>query len=833
MLFSAMSFAASITASDVDFGEVSIKGKSDVMGSTTLHVSWSGLPEYGQVYAEFRDEPEDGCVFGIDQENLYLGGGYDPFITSYDYELSYYADQAGSYSCKLRLYSYESDWETEVEKIINVELVVTADADVVTTTPFVRVESVSELSVDDVVLFVSESPAAVSGAINGAYLPAVTDGVKIDKTNGTADIPEGVQAFTMKKSGSSWQFDAGDYLLGSSTKSLTQGSGVTKWEISISGGKAEINPVGSEYTMQFNSDRFKLYSAGTGTDVALYKKAGEAQQVESKLELGDIEFGDLEQDEQKEVTVNYTAEYLTDDIIWTIEGEDAGLFDVSDTGDRTSGTVTVTYKGTAQKTGALDAKLAYLTQDAKLDPMEGSKAISINLLPATIKLTKLEFVDAPATIDQGQTIDMSAFVVFTPENAENKSLTWTVDKSYQGTVDANGLLKAYSVTGTITVTATSVRMPDVSASHTLTITKPTITDFTLSDTVLTMHIGEQNTLTITAFVPTYASEKAVFASTNTTVATVGSSTGKVTAKAIGETEITATIGSVVKTCKVTVEALEVESIQLPEEANVVSGMTLQLNPTITPADAASQHTISYTSDNEAVATVSESGLVNAVAKGEAVITATISDKSAQITIHVIEPPVFTKVTDASTLAEGDTIILATIYGGNGVIAGKRDNKNLTVLTENVLVSATEAYADDACRLVLGTVKNKEGFTLTIVGGQTIAVTSTGNDIVDANTQNCKFWEFVADDNKGIYVHNLGNTNAYFKYHAGNAAVKPYKVNTSGAVYVYAYVRKYIAPVLSGVDNTELSIEVRKVIRNGELLILRGGETYTVTGTLVR
>ena len=134
--------------------------------------------------------------------------------------------------------------------------------------------------------------------------------------------------------------------------------------------------------------------------------------------------------------------------------------------------------------------------------------------------------------------------------------------------------------------------------------------------------------------------------------------------------------------------------------------------------------------------------------------------------------------------------------------------------------------------MLGTEKGKDGFTLTIVGGKTIAVTSDGNDVVDANTKNCKFWEFVADGDKGYYVHNLGNTNAYFKYHAGNAAIKPYKATTVGAEYVYAFVRKYVEPAPTGIDAVNGAAAVQKVIRDGELLIIRNGVTYTVTGVMI-
>ena len=228
--------------------------------------------------------------------------------------------------------------------------------------------------------------------------------------------------------------------------------------------------------------------------------------------------------------------------------------------------------------------------------------------------------------------------------------------------------------------------------------------------------------------------------------------------------------------------------------------------------------------------------MTSVAIGDAVITATIDNQSAQITIHVVAAAMFAKVTDPSVLAAKDTIILATIYDNNGVVAGARDGKKLTVLTSDITVTETEAYADNACRFVLGTEKNQAGFTMTIVGAsKPIAVASTGNDIVDANTQNCKFWEFVEDETNGYFIRNLGNTNAMFKYHAGNAAIKPYKLNTAGAVYVYAYYRKYAEPSpTTGVEDIQPSeVSYQKVLRNGQVLIIRNGETYTITGARVQ
>ena len=845
-MISVTSWAVSITVNptSVDFGTVSIKGLTEVEDSVAVTVGWSGLQENCGIWTETTNEPAEDCAFWTSPDYLYATDPWHSVSNPYEFMVHYYATKAGTYSAKIHFYTYsDENWKVREEKVINVSIVVSGDAQVATTTPYERIQTTSGLSVGDTVIFVNEAAGAVSGEFNTSYLTAITEGVTINTLTGQAYIPEEAQTFVVSQYGGNWQFTA----TGTSNKlalditdkgAFTYAAPVANkilvgWGIRISNGVAEVGKPDGTFPVRFNSDRFKPYKSAAGTDIALYKKAGAAQQIQSSLTVEDVIFGEVENDEQKSVTVNYTAENLTDDIVWAIEGTDAEQFDVADQGDRTSGTVTVTYKGTSNNTGALDARLSYLTQDIARDPMEGSKTISITLIPATVKLTGLAFEGAPATIDQGQTIDLSQYVVYTPNNAVDKSLTWSVDHTNQGEVDQDGKLTAKRVTGTVTVTATSVRVPSVSASVTLTITKPTITDFTLSKTETTLNIGGQETLTITAFVPAYASESATWASNNTTVATVNKN-GVITAKALGDAEITATIGEVEKTCTVHVVAVAVNSITLPAEANVTLGSSLQLNPTVDPAQAASEYTITYESSAPEIATVDANGKVVGVAAGDAIITATIADKSAQITIHVVAAQMFSKVTDASTLAAKDTIILATIYESNGVIAGARDNKKLTALLNDVTVTETEAYADKACRFVLGTEKNQAGFTLTIVGGKTIAVNSGANDIVDANTKNCKFWEFVADGNKGYFVRNLGNTNAMFKYHAGNAAIKPYKTSTTGAVYVYAYVRKYVEPgPATDVENTEVETKAQKVLQNGQILILRGDAVYTITGVRVK
>ena len=840
-VISAMSWAASITVNPttVDFGEVSIKGQALPMyGSQTITVTWSGLTTEGtSMWAEITeglldDETNPNGFYVGDPDYVYLGYG-GSMLKSCEFQIGYGVKAAGTYSGKLHLYAYDTNWE-EVHKYVDITITVTDEAITPQTTPFERLNSTSDLKAGDTVVFVCESAGAVSGPLNGAYLPAVTEGVKIDKTAGTADVPETAQTFVLGQYGGNWQFTA----TGTTNKlalditgkgAFTYAAAVPNqilvgWGISITNGTAYVSKPDETFPVEFNTDRFKPYKSPQGSTYQLYKKAGEAQEIQSSLTVtpSPIAFTDCEMGEQQSVEVNYTAENLTDDIIWAIEGTDGALFEVKDQGDSKSGKLTITYKGTGTKTGAVSAQLSYLTQDAKLDPMEGSFPISLNLLANTVKLTKIEFVGAPTTIDQGQTIDLAQYIVYTPDNAADKSLTWSVDHTYQGTVDQDGKLTAKHVTGTVTVTATSVRVPSVSASVTLTITKPTITDFTLSKSEVTLNIGGQETLTITAFVPEYASESATWASNNASIAKV-SSKGVITAMGLGDTEITATIGEVVKSCTVHVIAVAVNSISLPEEANLTLGSSLQLNPTVDPAEAAEQYTISYSSNNEEVATVDANGLVSSVAEGDAVITATIADKSAQITIHVVGMRYFTKVTSAASLTAKDTIILAN---ATPMIAGavNTDKNCLTAVTEGVTVTADAAGSEDALAFVLG--GSAGNFTLTALSTGKLLSTSDGTKL-GYGTKNTT-WLFEADAT-GVMVKNTGYDTKVICYNGQSKYIRLYAPGTSSTP-LYVYVRKYIEPETpQGIEDVEAGAKAQKILRDGQILILRNDAVYTITG----
>jgi len=166
-----------------------------------------------------------------------------------------------------------------------------------------------------------------------------------------------------------------------------------------------------------------------------------------------------------------------------------------------------------------------------------------------------------------------------------------------------------------------------------------VTGVSLSETNKTITIGEEFTLTATV-TPTDAADKSVkWTSDNSNVATVDE--GKVTAVAAGTANIKVTTkdGGKTATCAVTVSAsniVVVTGVSVdPKEKLLGIGEELVIKATITPEDATNKK-VTWTSDNEAVAKIDESGKVTAISGGTAKITVTTEDggKTATCAITV-------------------------------------------------------------------------------------------------------------------------------------------------------------------------------------------------------
>ena len=222
----------------------------------------------------------------------------------------------------------------------------------------------------------------------------------------------------------------------------------------------------------------------------------------------------------------------------------------------------------------------------------------------TISLNK-----SSVTVNQGKTVTLKPTVY--PTSLEDQSVTWESSDESVATVTSAGKVKGVKA-GVATITCTSNA---TGLSATCTVTVPGVA-LDQSEVIL----KKKKTLTLTpTFYPETLEDKSVtWKSSDKTIATVSSS-GKVTGVKSGVVTITCTsVATGAKaTCKVTVGTITLNKSSL----TITEGKKVTLKPTIYPTTLEDQ-SVTWKSSNKAVATVSKTGKVKAIAAGTATITCT-------------------------------------------------------------------------------------------------------------------------------------------------------------------------------------------------------------------
>lgn len=227
----------------------------------------------------------------------------------------------------------------------------------------------------------------------------------------------------------------------------------------------------------------------------------------------------------------------------------------------------------------------------------------------TVKPTKIT-IPSVVSVEVGESKDIEATV--TPANAEY-TLTWSISDNSIATVYQNGMITGKSVGyADLKVKADN----GIYAMCRVSVYRPTPSSVSMKSS-LAMNVGDTYTLSPTVC-PSNSQYTLTWTSSNTNVATVSSS-GKVTAKSPGTTNVTVkTDNGKTATCNVTVSAKSVTSVSIPSTLSMEVGETHILTPTITPSDAATSYT--WSSDNNSIAEVSQTGEVTAKDAGIANIT---------------------------------------------------------------------------------------------------------------------------------------------------------------------------------------------------------------------
>ena len=264
------------------------------------------------------------------------------------------------------------------------------------------------------------------------------------------------------------------------------------------------------------------------------------------------------------------------------------------------------------------------TVTATAEGKSGTCAVTVKA--KAVNVTEVTLDRAELTLTEGETETLTATV--RPDNADNRKVTWSSDKTEIATVGGAGKVTAVKP-GEATVTVTT---EDGGKTATCRVTVKAkavgVTEVTLDKTELTLTEGETETLTATVKPDNADNRKVTWSSDKTEIATVDGA-GKVTAVKAGEAVVTVTTedGGKTATCKVTVKAkvVPVTGVDVkPWSVTIGANGTTKLTCTVAPSNATNRN-VRWESDNPSVATVDSDGNVRAVSAGVAKVSAVTED----------------------------------------------------------------------------------------------------------------------------------------------------------------------------------------------------------------
>ena len=284
-------------------------------------------------------------------------------------------------------------------------------------------------------------------------------------------------------------------------------------------------------------------------------------------------------------------------------------------------------------------------------------------------------------IEVGDKVTLKATVK--PTDATNKTVSFKSASSAIASVSSSGVITAKKL-GKTTITVTTA---DGGFKKTCTVeVVKKVTGVELNKSSATIYLGK--TLSLKATVsPSGATNPAVtFTSGDKSIATV-SSTGLVTPVKPGTVTITVTTvdGSFTDTCKVTVKRAVTGVTLDKKEAEVKSNKTLTLKATVTPSNATNK-TVTWSTSNKKVATVSASGVVTPVGKGTATITAkTENGLTATCKVTVYQVVTGVTVNETASVYVGEKTTLKA-----NVVPSNANNKNLTWSSSDTSIAKVDA-----------------------------------------------------------------------------------------------------------------------------------------------
>lgn len=225
----------------------------------------------------------------------------------------------------------------------------------------------------------------------------------------------------------------------------------------------------------------------------------------------------------------------------------------------------------------------------------------------------------------------------------------------------------------------------------------------------------------------------------------------------------------------TAETVHPTSVSVsPSTASIETGETVQLTETVLPSNATDK-SVTWSSNNTSVATVSNSGLVTGVSAGSATITVTTVDGSKTATCAVmVTPAVMYEYALATSMEVGKSYLIAngnsgTVYLLSNESGGSRLLKGISTTVSNGKISingATKAKAEFEC--IRYTSGNDVTITVSSDNKYLYTDNSTGLRMNSPTTLD-RFWHYKSDTHKFWQFKNTTtdgytDTSSEYKYY---------------------------------------------------------------------
>jgi len=302
----------------------------------------------------------------------------------------------------------------------------------------------------------------------------------------------------------------------------------------------------------------------------------------------------------------------------------------------------------------------------------GMATITVTAIPVASVSVSL----ASGTVIAGQTTQATAITLDGSGNTlTGRVIVWSSDDLSVATVSSTGLVTSHAA-GVAHITAASETKTGTAA---LTVDPVPVATVAVNPSTASVIVGATQQLTATTkdINDNTLSGRVVTWSSSDPTRAIVSSTGLVTAVAVGPAVITATSEGKTGTSSITVIPVPVASVTVSLTPNSITAVgTSQAAAVTLDANGAvlAGRAISWSSSNTAVATVSAQGVVTAVAEGTANIIAISEGKTGSAVLAVTSAPVATVIvsppsaTVFQSATEQLTVVLEDAH--NNVLSGR-------------------------------------------------------------------------------------------------------------------------------------------------------------------